>query len=517
MMGRELLDGQYRVEREIGRGSSGVVLETTDLALERRVAIKIGPLDPPALKARFLREGRAAASLQSKYAVLVHRVGELPDGRPYIVMDLLEGRTFATAIAAEAPIDAKRAIDWMLQALDALGEAHAAGLVHRDVKPSNLFLADRAGRLPIVKVLDFGLVKDAADERLTQTGEGLGTPTYVAPEQISDAARSDARSDVWGAGVTLFELLTGKPPFDGDGVGGLLTAVKTAPLPPMPGVPSRLRAIVGKCLEKDPADRYANATDLARALEAVRPKSKRAKRFPTLFVASVLGGMLVAGIVAFVVWPRAKQDRGTAVSPVSPPRDGQRAVKVFVGFFVGSASAEVGDAFDEREGDARHAGQRDERVIGSVRADELVATPHFAVAFFFFEPAVEQEHHFFTAVHVLGHPRAGLDLRDDRERVRAVRFDHHHLDAGDEECVPRGGVFHVREHFFGEGDVDIEEAGELVGVAAVFASAHRSKEARLEGIPRRPLLARGDAHSERGDGGEIGLGITAVLRRLMGL
>jgi len=282
-----VLGGKLRIERVIGRGGMGVVYEATDQRLGRRVAIKLlaAPPETEEQARRFDREARAAASLTSDHVVRVLEVGT-HDGVPYIVMELLEGRTLEAAIDAEGPLAAPLAVEWLLQALDAIGEAHERGLVHRDIKPANLFLADpgRAGA-PIVKVLDFGVVKevDANQARLTQTGTSMGTPAYMAPEQIRAAKAVDARADVWSLGATLHEMLTGSLPFQATSLPKLLAQILREPPAPLQSargeLPPALEPIVRRCLSKDPAKRYADADELADALEAATDGPRGTLRF----------------------------------------------------------------------------------------------------------------------------------------------------------------------------------------------------------------------------------------------
>ena len=270
-----LIGGKLRVVRTIGQGAMGVVYEANDLALGRRVAVKVMAPEiaqNPKHRRRFAREAGAALSLTSPHAVRVYEIGE-DDSTPYLVMEYLEGRTLEALLAA-GPIGVVEAADWMLQALDAIAEAHLQGLVHRDVKPGNLFLANQAGGKPIIKVLDFGLVKylDPTVTRLTKTGAPLGTPAYMAPEQVRAAPDLDVRADVWSVGATLYELLTGKLPFTASSLPMLLTRIIHDEPTPLRArrqdIPPALEAIVTRCLTKDRQGRYASAAEVAVALDA---------------------------------------------------------------------------------------------------------------------------------------------------------------------------------------------------------------------------------------------------------
>jgi serine/threonine-protein kinase len=275
-----VLSGKIRIERVVGQGSMGVVLEATDLPLQRRVAVKIlAPArahDEEARK-RFLREARAAVRLSSQHVTRVIDVGELDDGTPYLVMEYLVGSTLEQVLQRDGPPPIDVAVDWVLQALDGVAEAHRAGFVHRDLKPENLFLAERPGAPPIVKVLDFGTVKDLVTKatKLTRTGSTMGSPAYMAPEQVR-AEEIDQRVDVWAMGVTLYELVTGKLPFIGESVPQTLAAILRDPPVPLrlhrPDAPPELQAVIERTLCKDREGRYRSATEMLGELSIVRAR-----------------------------------------------------------------------------------------------------------------------------------------------------------------------------------------------------------------------------------------------------
>jgi serine/threonine-protein kinase len=271
-----VLGGKYLVEQVLGIGGLGVVLKATHQQLDQPVAIKF--LKPsmatrPDVVERFQREARLAASIKNEHAVKVHDVDAAPSGVPYMVMEYLEGRDLDRVIAA-SPVPFNDSIDYVLQACEALAEAHAAGIVHRDLKPANLFLASRPGNTSIVKVLDFGISKvvssDPESRRVTRVDERLGTPVYMSPELLQTAPDVDARSDVWALGVVLYELLSGALPFDGPELPQVCAAILTKPPVPLsavyPDATPELEQVIARCLEKDRSKRYQNVAELAQDL-----------------------------------------------------------------------------------------------------------------------------------------------------------------------------------------------------------------------------------------------------------
>jgi serine/threonine-protein kinase len=283
----DLLAGKYRVEAVLGIGGMGVVVAARHEQLDQRVAIKF--VRPEALGSsdaveRFLREARAAARLRSEHAARVLDVGTLESGAPYMVMELLEGRDLAQTLEEQGRLSVEQAADWIVQACEALAEAHAAGIVHRDLKPQNLFLARTVGDALKVKVLDFGVSKSdatmsSAQGALTRTRTMLGSPLYMSPEQMRSSRDVDARSDVWALGVVLFELLTNARPFEAENLPELCLMVIGDPPRSLrelrPDVPGELAGVVERCLRKDRSERYANAAELAEALEPFASPASR--------------------------------------------------------------------------------------------------------------------------------------------------------------------------------------------------------------------------------------------------
>jgi len=266
-----LLGGKYRVERILGQGGMGVVVEATHVGLMQRVAIKFLRSETKAIAGaldRFVREARAAAGIRSEHVVRVFDTGVFETGEPYIVMELLAGEDLRTMLARRGPLTATQAASFAIEACEALSEAHALGIVHRDLKPANLFVTARADGSLQLKVLDFGISKVYGDSGAQTTANvAMGSPLYMSPEQIQSPRDVDARADVWALGVVLYEALSLRPPFDGEGMVGIATAVITRTPPPLPvAVPQQLGATVMRCLEKDRALRFASASDLAIAL-----------------------------------------------------------------------------------------------------------------------------------------------------------------------------------------------------------------------------------------------------------
>jgi serine/threonine-protein kinase len=278
--------GRYRVEREIGKGGMARVLLATHEELDLKVAIKVLHSDGSVHGVeRLLREARAVARLRSDNVVRVLDTGEDPGCGRFIVMEYVEGRTLADVIAKESPLPLARAIDFARQICAGLSEAHANGIVHRDVKPLNVLVTRSKTGEEQLKVADFGIAKyvSAMPNNLTQSSDFLGSPKYISPEQLHEAQSVDARTDIWSFGVVLFELLTGQLPFDAYTAAGLLTAILTQE--PIllrtlrADAPVELEAIVSRCLAKKPADRFASINQVDKALRAAPvPKTEPPRR-----------------------------------------------------------------------------------------------------------------------------------------------------------------------------------------------------------------------------------------------
>ena len=270
---------RYEVERVLGVGGMGAVVAARDRQGGRSVAIKALLTEQAAqgdVVARFARECRATARLESEHVTRVFDTGTLPTGVPYMVMELLVGEDLKSLVKALGPLPFADAAGYVYQACVALTEAHALGIVHRDLKPANLFLTRRAGGAPMIKVLDFGIAKfsspDLAGDALdmTEARAVLGSRAYMAPEQMRSPRDVDARADVWALGAILYYLVTGKAPFAGETAEDVILLVAHGTPPPIaetrPETPAGFERVVLRCLAKARRDRWANVVELARAL-----------------------------------------------------------------------------------------------------------------------------------------------------------------------------------------------------------------------------------------------------------
>ena len=263
---------KLRIERVIGEGGMAVVYAARHELLDLPVALKV--LSPEIASdevlARFFHEAKILARIKNVHVCGVLDAGLLDDGAPYMLMELLEGLNLSELLEKRGPLPVEMAVDLVLQALEGLAHAHAVGVVHRDLKPTNLFLAYSARRAPMLKVIDFGISKSNMLSGLSRVGTVIGSPTYMAPEQIDEPGQIDARSDLWAIGVVLYALLTGKMPFDGDSIEKLVSRIRTdAPTPirlHRPDLPPGLEHVIVKCLSKAKEDRYADALALATVL-----------------------------------------------------------------------------------------------------------------------------------------------------------------------------------------------------------------------------------------------------------
>ncbi|MCK6589223.1 MAG: serine/threonine protein kinase [Polyangiaceae bacterium] len=281
----DVLAGKYSVDRVIGSGGMGVVVVAVHVDLYERVALKF--LLPEAMQsqevvARFAREARAAFKLKSEHVARVIDVGSLESGVPFMVMEFLEGSDLDGVMESRGALPIPEAVEYILQACEAVAEAHTLGIIHRDLKPANLFLTRRRDGSPCIKVLDFGLSKVGVNVEprrkgasMTGTRQMLGSPLYMPPEQMLASRDVDVRSDIWSLGAILFELLTNSPPFVGDNLpelqGRVLSGTPQKLRALRPEAPAGLEAVIEKCLQKERANRYANVAELAAALVPYGP------------------------------------------------------------------------------------------------------------------------------------------------------------------------------------------------------------------------------------------------------
>ncbi len=295
----DVVADKYRVERLLGSGGMGYVVAARHLSLDQLVAIKFlnkGALGDDEATARFRREAKAASRLRSDHVAKVHDVGVHDNEEPFIVMEYLDGADLGAVEKQRGPLAPSEACEYVLHACEALAEAHALGIIHRDVKLANLFLTRSASGWPLVKVLDFGVSKTIAKAEaqgdVTKTAAMLGSPKYMSPEQMNDPRTVDARSDVWSLGVCLYRLVTGRPPFEGETIGRLCTSVLTVDPPPVnvvrPDVPLPFAAAVACCLAKDRERRFANVAELAAAIAPWCVDRERAQAAVSR-IANVLG------------------------------------------------------------------------------------------------------------------------------------------------------------------------------------------------------------------------------------
>lgn len=275
----DLLGEKYRVDQIIGVGAMGVILSATHLELGKRVAIKFLATNEADHAERLVREARALAQLRSEHAARVLDVGEAADGSRFLVLELLEGCDLSALLAARGPLPVDLVAAYVIQACEAVAEAHSLGIVHRDLKPTNLFLARSLAGTQVLKVLDFGIAKSSTEEPsqvLTNDGTVVGSPAYMSPEQMQSPKDVTPRSDVWSLGVVLYELLTNRLPFEHESFPGLCLAIALeAPrslAEDRPDLPPGIVAIVNRCLEKNPEARFASAGDLATALLPFAPQ-----------------------------------------------------------------------------------------------------------------------------------------------------------------------------------------------------------------------------------------------------
>jgi eukaryotic-like serine/threonine-protein kinase len=265
----QTVGGRYRLERSLGHGGMATVHLARDEELGREVAIKRlseALSGDEIFRERFMREARTAAGLSHPNIVGVFDVGE-EDGVPYIVMEWIQGRTLAELLEENGPLDADRTVDLILQACAGLEHAHAAGLVHRDIKPQNLLVRDD----DTLKIVDFGIARPVDGTQLTLAGTILGTAAYLAPEQAL-GERVAAAADLYSLGAVTYELLSGRPPYEFESLAELPVKQRAGPPPPIDGVSEELQDVLRRCLAPDPENRPASAAGLAHELAQASPE-----------------------------------------------------------------------------------------------------------------------------------------------------------------------------------------------------------------------------------------------------
>ncbi|MDC0740941.1 serine/threonine-protein kinase [Polyangium mundeleinium] len=358
--GQLLLD-KYRVERVLGAGGMGMVIAARHLALDELVAIKfmLGGGSQADLT-RFVREARAAVRLRSQHVARVLDVAALEDGTPYMVLEHLNGSDLAHMLRERGPLPVSEAVDAILQACEAIAEAHSIGIVHRDIKPANLFLTRGADGSPCIKVLDFGIAKWSASTAKMDASQPMGSAPYMAPEQFAATNQVDPRTDVWALGATLFDLLTGKTPFhrdDVDSIQALMHAVLLRdPMRPRmlrADLPEALEAVLLRCLDKDQAARFPSVAKLAAALVPFGSEhaSLYAKRVARVLGEAETSARAVASsevertapvpqlVVATAPLPQFEDDsaEGTALQTAAPVSRKDRRVPLVAGLVIAVA------------------------------------------------------------------------------------------------------------------------------------------------------------------------------------
>jgi eukaryotic-like serine/threonine-protein kinase len=269
--------GRYRIDSVLGSGGMGVVYAATHLELGVPLALKIihpSLVNSPEARERFCLEARAGAALRSPHTLRIYDAGLLGSEECFIVMERLEGRNLQELVRVQGPLPVDVAVNYLLQACAGLAEAHSIGLVHRDVKPENLFLAQQGGAAPVLKLMDFGVARwrraGGRGTRLTNPRSTVGSPCYQAPEQMQNAADVDERADIWALGLVLFELLTGYNPFETDSISETCWRVLQGPRPSLseaqPRVDPGLERVFQRCIAMDREERFRSVAHLAAAL-----------------------------------------------------------------------------------------------------------------------------------------------------------------------------------------------------------------------------------------------------------
>ena len=345
-----VLAGKYRIERLLGEGGMGCVMLATHLQLDQQVALKFiharHAESRPDAVARFFREARAAARIRSEHVARVMDVGVLEGGAPYLVMEYLEGQSLEGRIGKPPILLVPDIVDLAIQACEGLAEAHAAGVVHRDLKPANLFLVRKTDGSTCLKLLDFGISKltpraSMPDDNVTNTRTLMGSPLYMSPEQLRSLKNVDRRTDMWSMGIILYELLGGRTPFVAETLPEICSLIMTEPPPLLheiaPTLPEGLRAVILRCLEKDPERRFSDAGGLAQALAPFGGADAPAAAARVVRVVGA-GGVPVSPDASVSVAKTAPTIGGTS-APFTPSAPG--ASRYPVGLAVAVAAAAI--------------------------------------------------------------------------------------------------------------------------------------------------------------------------------
>jgi hypothetical protein len=332
----DIVGDKYRIERQLGSGGMGVVLEATHLQLNQPVALKFlvdSGLEQNIATERFLREARATFRLRSEHTVRVMDVGTLPTGEPFMVMEKLEGKDLKQLVAERGPLPVAEASLYMMQVCNALAEAHALGIVHRDLKARNLYVVKRVDGTPCVKVLDFGISKMQQDSEaapLTVPEMGMGSPRYMAPEQWTNASAVDARADIYAAGAVFYELLTGQYPLAGLQLAEVIKRIRAGAVPSpkeiRPDLPDGICRVVMRALRPRPEERYPTALHFAEAIKEAQPDATNQSGRPKPMMAMTVP---TAVMNREVLLARAQVDAHFARGPGSAaptPKDRMDAV-----------------------------------------------------------------------------------------------------------------------------------------------------------------------------------------------
>ena len=322
----DVVADKYRIDAVIGRGGMSVVYLATHLELDQHVALKVlsaAALLLPEYVVRLKREARAVSHIRSEHVARVYDIGMLEGANvPYLVMEHLTGYDLATILGHHEQLPVDYVAMCVLQSCEALAEAHALGIIHRDLKPANLFVTENVDGSACVKVLDFGIsrmTRAPGLSPLTDPGTVLGTPSYMAPEQMEASAHVDGRSDIWALGTIIYELLVGQPPYTGASLPQIFVKIMRAHTPRPSAhrsVPPLVDKIVARCLAIDPDKRYQTVAELAAAIAELGPAGSRAQAER---IARITERCSPHASVAVSTPPAPPASH---VTPVSPRREG---------------------------------------------------------------------------------------------------------------------------------------------------------------------------------------------------